>query len=189
MIDVFGPSARTGRLAGTAGNFSWRGARLVVRDLARTAGRSGRRGHTGCGGSGGSGGDGGGARLPVYRAEVVSVGAVNGGTVAVQLGACEAADRHRVLGWLRGQARRIADGLDPDPRTARWAPGGVLVPLPEGPAGAADAPAELRRWHEDEERQRAACELLARGAPFHLAVADRTGTYVLSARPVGTAAP
>ncbi|MBN3931700.1 hypothetical protein IQ279_19040 [Streptomyces verrucosisporus] len=130
------------------------------------------------------------ARLPAYRAEAVAVGAVSGGTVAVHLGACEAVDRHRVVDWLREQARRIADGLDPDPRTARWAPGGALVPLPDGPAEAAgpdDAPAELRRWCGDEERQRAACELLARGAPFHLAVADHTGTYVLSARPVGAA--
>jgi hypothetical protein len=114
------------------------------------------------------------------------VGAVRGGTVAVQLGACEAADLRRVLDWLRERARRIADGLDPDPRTARWAPGGALVPLPYLPA---DAPAELRRWYEDEERQEDAAELLARGAPFHLAVADHTGTYVLSARPVGAAAP
>lgn len=185
VIDVFGPSARTGRPAGAAGNFSWRGARLFVRDSARVAGRSGLRSHPGGGGGGEA------ARLPAYRAEAVAVGAVNGGTVAVQLGACEAADRRRVLDWLRGQARRIADGLDPDPRTARWAPGGALVLLPEGPAGAdgpADAPAELRRWCGNEERQRAASELLARGAPFHLAVADRTGTYVLSARPVGTAA-
>ncbi|MGY1454284.1 hypothetical protein [Streptomyces sp. SS8] len=189
MIDVFEPSARAGRPAGAAGNFSWRGARLVVRDFVRTAGRSGLRDHPGRRGGGEA------VRLPAYRAEAVAVGAVNGGTVAVHLGAYEAADRRRVLDWLREQARRIADGLDPDPRTARWAPGGALVPLPDGPAeadgsaGAAEAPAELRRWHGDEERQRAACELLARGAPFHLAVADRTGTYVLSARPVGTAVP
>ncbi|SEQ47072.1 hypothetical protein SAMN05216481_108183 [Streptomyces radiopugnans] len=180
VIDVLGSCTRTGHPTGAAGNFSWRGARLVVRDSARTAGRSGLRGRPGGGG---------GARLPAYRAEAVAVGAVNGGAVAVQLGACEAADHHRALDWLRGQARRIADGLDPDPRTARWAPGGAFVLLRGCPAGAADAPERLRRWHEDEGRQRAAAELLARGEPFHLAVADHTGTYVLSARPVGTAAP
>ncbi|MCI0383796.1 hypothetical protein [Streptomyces sp. CNQ085] len=180
MINASGLLPRTGCRPETSGDFSWRGARLFVRAPARTPGRFRDRDRPG----GGNG-----HPPPAYRAEAVAVGAVGDGTVAVQLGACEAADRRRVLDWLREQARRIADGLDPDPFTARWAPGGALVPLPEGPAGAADAPAELRRWYEDEERQRAASELLARGTPFHLAVADHTGTYVLSARPVGAAAP
>ncbi|MFH0241867.1 hypothetical protein ACGRHY_05375 [Streptomyces sp. HK10] len=60
--------------------------------------------------AGAAAGGGGGARVPAYRAGAVAVGAVHGGTVAVQLGACEAADHRRVLEWLRGRARRIADG-------------------------------------------------------------------------------
>ena len=167
-----------GRPAGPARGFSWRGARPVVLDSVRRTGRWSRENPADEGN--------GRARVHRYRAEAVAVGAVNGGTVAVQLGSHEAASRRLVLRWLREQARRIADGLDPDPRTADWAAGGALVPLPELTA---DVPAELRRWCADEERQRAAADRLAEGLPFLLTAADHTGRYALHAWPVGVAAP
>ncbi|WP_344324074.1 hypothetical protein [Streptomyces macrosporus] len=169
--------SRPVRPAPPARDFSWLGARLVALDPARTAGRSGRSGREGSGSAGGE-------RVRSYRAEAVAVGTVHGGRVAVQLGSHEAPSRRLALRWLREQARRIADGLDPDPRASTWVPAGALVPLPEL---SADVPTELRRWCGDEERQRAASDLLAEGLPFHLAVADHTGSYALSVRPVGAA--
>ncbi len=120
-----------------------------------------------------------------YRAEVVAEGPVNGTTVAVSLGRLTAPNRRLALRWLREQARRVADGLDPDPGV-RWAPAGTLGRVPEG---LSDAPTELRRWCEDEERQRAASDRLAEGLPFHLTVSDHTGSYALRAWPVGVVAP
>ncbi|GAA2449186.1 hypothetical protein [Streptomyces macrosporus] len=120
-----------------------------------------------------------------YRAEVVAEGPVNGTTVAVPLGHHSASDRRLALRWLREQARRIADGLDPEP-SAHWIPAGTLGRVPER---LPDVPTELRRWCEDEERQWAAYDLLARGLAFHLTVADHTGSYALRAWPVGVTTP
>ena len=114
-----------------------------------------------------------------YRVDVTAEGPVNGATVAVSLGSRMAPSRWLALRWLREQALRIADGLDPDP-AAHWAAGRVLDPVP---ARLADAPTELRRWCEDEERQRAAADRLAEGLPFLLTAADHTGRYALCARP------
>lgn len=120
-----------------------------------------------------------------YRADVTAQGPVNGTTVAVLLGRHEAPSRRLVLCWLREQARRIADGLDPDP-AVHWAGDGTLVHLPGQPA---DVPTELRRWCEDGERQEAASARLAEGLSFRLTTADHTGTYALRAWPVGVTSP
>ncbi|WP_202917899.1 hypothetical protein [Streptomyces taklimakanensis] len=121
-----------------------------------------------------------------YRADVTAQGPVNGTTVTVLLGSHEAPSRRLVLRWLGEQARRVADGLDPDPSATHWVTDGTLVPLPRRPA---DVPTELRRWCADEERQETASTRLAEGLPFRLTVADHTGTYTLRAWPVGVTAP
>ncbi|MFJ7996925.1 hypothetical protein ACIQ7D_07155 [Streptomyces sp. NPDC096310] len=66
------------------------------------------------------------ARL--YHVTVVCEGPVNGTGVRVVLAARQAASPEFALSFLRHQARRIADGLDPDPG-AGWAPPGTLVPV------------------------------------------------------------
>ncbi|MCC5033910.1 hypothetical protein DMH02_011905 [Streptomyces sp. WAC 00631] len=120
----------------------------------------------------------------VYWSEATAEGPVNGRTVAVRLGGYAAPTRRLALRWLRAQAHRIADGLDPDPAEP-WAGEGVLCPVPERYA---DAPAELRRWAADELRQQAAALRLAEGLPFRLTAADHTGRYSLLARPVAVTA-
>ncbi|WP_344632962.1 hypothetical protein [Streptomyces glaucosporus] len=168
-------SARTIRLAGPVRHRPpWTAALPGAPVPARTVRRGGRAA---------PGAEGETARS--YRAEVVAEGPVNGTTVAVPLGRHSAPNRRLALRWLREQARRVADGLDPDP-AAPWIPDGTLARVPER---LPDAPAELRRWCEDDARQRAASELLAEGLPFHFAVADHTGSYALRAWPVGVTTP
>ncbi|MBQ0984103.1 hypothetical protein KBZ10_06105 [Streptomyces sp. F63] len=107
-----------------------------------------------------------------------------GRTVAVRLGGYAAPTRRLALRWLRAQAHRIADGLDPDPAEP-WAAEGILRPVPERYA---DAPAALRRWAADDLRQQAAAVRLADGLPFRLTADDHTGRYSLLARPVAVTA-
>ncbi|SEQ47223.1 hypothetical protein [Streptomyces radiopugnans] len=128
-------------------------------------------------------------RVRAYRADVTAEGPVGGVPVAVLLGRYTGPSGGLALRWLRGQARRIADGLDPDPVTARWAAEGTLGRVPDRPGRSADVPAELRRWCADEERQRAAAERLAQGLSFRLTAADHTGSYALRVWPVGVVVP
>ncbi|MFD4020646.1 hypothetical protein [Streptomyces sindenensis] len=83
------------------------------------------------------------------------------------------------LRWLHQQAARIADGLDPDPRTARWAYGALLLVADEEP----DAPAYLRRWRDDPTAGEEAVEALAAGGPVWIATGDSTAYYTLAAVP------
>jgi hypothetical protein len=127
-----------------------------------------------------------GGRVRAYRADVTAEGLVNGSPVAVLLGRYAGPSGRLALGWLREQARRVADGLDPDPATARWVTEGTVGRVPDR---LADVPTELRRWCEDEERQEDAAERLAEGLSFRLAAADHTGSYVLRVWPVGVVVP
>ncbi|PJE93890.1 hypothetical protein CUT44_32390 [Streptomyces carminius] len=127
-----------------------------------------------------------GARTHAYRAEVTAEGPVNGATVAVLLGSRTLPNRRLALRWLCGQARRIADGLDPDPAVSAWAADGVLASVP---GQWTDAPTELRLWCGSEVRQEEAADRLAEGLPFQLTAADHTGAYTLRAWPAGVIAP
>ncbi|MFJ7997266.1 hypothetical protein ACIQ7D_08965 [Streptomyces sp. NPDC096310] len=63
-----------------------------------------------------------------YHLTVVGEGPVNGTWVRVVLAARQAVSPDSALSFLRHQARRIADGLDPAPG-AGWIPPGILVPV------------------------------------------------------------
>jgi hypothetical protein len=91
----------------------------------------------------------------------------------------------RVLRWLRAQALRIADGLDPDPGTAACPL--ALRPDPAAPVRhLGDAPTELRDWASGDGRRLEARRVLADGRPFLFVSADYTGWYALIAWPAGS---
>lgn len=136
------------------------------------------------------------ARHVAYWAEATGEGPVRGKAVLVRLGGETLRNRRLALLWLRGQAQRIADGLDPDPydscgwlrrtrendQTERRVIKATTAPnLP-------DVPTALRAWCDDDARQDQAAAALAAGGPVLLTVADHTGTYYLSAWPVALAA-
>ncbi|MEU5160439.1 hypothetical protein AB0G74_12620 [Streptomyces sp. NPDC020875] len=117
-----------------------------------------------------------------YLAEVTAEGPAGGKLVCVKLGSTSAGSRRLALRWLRDQAHRLADGLDPAPNAwwARDAPG-ALVELP-GPR--TDVPTELRRWESDDHAHEDALALLAAGSPVAFTVADYSGRYTLAIWPV-----
>ncbi|MEV7424282.1 hypothetical protein [Streptomyces sp. NPDC091212] len=117
----------------------------------------------------------------VYVSTVVAEGPVNGTVVRVVLGARRTYTPEGTLQWLRGQAHRIADGLDPDPYTA-WAvhSGPVLVPVA---AHVPHAPSALRAWGDDHGQQDAARRRLVCGDRLTVSTADGSGRYTLTAVP------
>lgn len=121
----------------------------------------------------------------IYLATVVGEGTANGVMHRVLLGTRQTTSPERALRWLCGQARRIADGLDPDPGMA-WVPRNAIVQIADT---APDAPAELRRWCGDLAELEAARNQLAAGREFTLTVQDTSGRYTLSARPLSEYVP
>ncbi|MGW9364984.1 hypothetical protein ACWG43_14135 [Streptomyces albidoflavus] len=111
-----------------------------------------------------------------YLAEVYG----GDGARSLWLGGTVAPIRCLALRWLRGQAVRIADGLDPDPDSA-WAPPGTLWPTTQD---SSDAPSQLRSWAADLGVQEAASRCLADGVPYGFLARDASGWYRLYARPV-----
>ncbi|MFC5720861.1 hypothetical protein ACFP1Z_11855 [Streptomyces gamaensis] len=114
-----------------------------------------------------------------YWCEVVYGGA---GWGRIVLGTLPTPFLGRALRWLRRQAVRIADGLDPDPDTAPSPHGALHKVNTEFQLG--DAPAELRAWANDDRSRQAAYDQLRGGTPFALTATDHTGRYVLAAWPV-----
>ncbi|MEV7869511.1 hypothetical protein AB0P17_26230 [Streptomyces sp. NPDC088124] len=123
------------------------------------------------------------ARL--YNVTVVCEGPVNGTWVRVVLAARQSTSPDFALTFLRRQARRIADGLDPDPRS-KWLPAGTLVP---SGTRVPDAPAELRSWCRDPGAQRAARDQLVAGGEFALSAVDHSGHYLFKVLPMPAYAP
>lgn len=107
------------------------------------------------------------------------------GAVRFFLGGTLAPTRHLALRWLRGQAHRLADGLDPDPRTAKVS-AGALRPVP---AYAGDAPAELRRWATGLAEQGRAVEQLGASPTYLFVAREEAAWYLLTARPLLTSPP
>ncbi|MEU5282456.1 hypothetical protein AB0G97_00285 [Streptomyces sp. NPDC020755] len=105
---------------------------------------------------------------------------------SVRLGGILAPTRRLALRWLRRQARRFADALDPDPYTL-WAPARVLYPAPAG--GRRDAPAELRSWAESFREHDYALGRLAEGLPYEFVARDAAAWYGLVMRPLAAARP
>lgn len=96
------------------------------------------------------------------------------------LGGTVTPNRRLALRWLRRQALRFSDGLEPSPDVP-WAPSGVLRRIP---ADVRDAPGALRGWAADIEHQDDAAQRLAFGEPFVFIVRDPVGWYQLTARPL-----
>lgn len=100
---------------------------------------------------------------------------------SIRLGCITAPTRRLALRWLRRQARRFADGLDPDPY-ASWVPGRALHPVTRAPR---DAPAELRAWAGSLREHDYALLRLADGLPYEFVARDALAWYGLVVRPVG----
>ncbi|MFH9473355.1 hypothetical protein ACH4L7_05845 [Streptomyces anulatus] len=100
---------------------------------------------------------------------------------SVRLGGVLVPTRRLALRWLRRQARRFADALDPDPH-APWVPGGALYPV--GVAGLRDAPAELRYWATSFREHDYALTRLADGLPYEFVARDTVSWYGLVMRPL-----
>ncbi|RLU86238.1 hypothetical protein CTZ27_24990 [Streptomyces griseocarneus] len=90
----------------------------------------------------------------------------------------------RALRWLRGQALRIADGLDPDPQATPALRGALRSAESATEFRFGDAPTALRNWANAEWTRQAAYDQLRGGEQFHLVAEDATGRYVLAAWPV-----
>ncbi|MFF7252822.1 hypothetical protein [Streptomyces microflavus] len=113
---------------------------------------------------------------------------------SVRLGCITAPTRRLALRWLRRQARRFADALDPDPY-ASWVPGRALHLVSGGPGlvggapptGGArpDAPAELRAWADSFREHDYALLRLADGLPYEFVARDALAWYGLVVRPPG----
>ncbi|WP_419723947.1 hypothetical protein [Streptomyces pratensis] len=110
----------------------------------------------------------------------------HGGDAArtVRLGGTVTPTRRLALRWLRRQARRCADALDPDPY-APWLPSRAVHPV----AGAhRDAPAELRRWADSLREHDYVLLRLAAGLPYEFVARDALAWYGLVVRPLAAPA-
>nr|WP_205616040.1 hypothetical protein [Streptomyces harenosi] len=83
------------------------------------------------------------------------------------------------LRWLRGQARRIADGLDPDPGVSSWFHAHACEADPTE-----DAPTALRDWAADPDEERVARGHIKAGHPLLVTALDLDCAYTLSVRPI-----
>jgi hypothetical protein len=125
--------------------------------------------------------------LREFRCDVVAEGAVYGirETVPFVLATWHAVSPRQALLWMRVQALRIANGLDPDPRSSPWArqvPGAV-------DSGSSDGPARLRIWADTVGRERAVRDQLRDGIPVTFTVTDgANGTFRLAIWPVAVRA-
>ncbi|WP_405671371.1 hypothetical protein [Streptomyces sp. NBC_01530] len=117
-----------------------------------------------------------------YWAEVRAEGRVYGmgETVPYVLGTFESISPVLVLRWLRGEALRIAERLDPDPAHSRWFPARTECEA----APVHDAPTELRTWAADPEEEREARGHIKGGHPLFVTASDADCTYTLSVWPV-----
>ncbi|MEV5884014.1 hypothetical protein AB0L74_15020 [Streptomyces sp. NPDC052020] len=123
----------------------------------------------------------GGADPTGYRCEALAEGAVcgTGREVRYVLGTFRTISPVLALRWLRGQARRIADGLDPDPGVSSWFRANACEASP-----AEDAPTRLRDWAADPDQERTAREHVKGGQPLFVTALDADCTYTLSVRPI-----
>lgn len=121
-----------------------------------------------------------------YWAEATAEGPVSGGaeSARVVLGTHGSPFIRPSLLWVAAQALRIADGLDPHPRTP-WAPAGALRPVPASVSDQlGDVPTRLRAWAGSNKERRAAYAQVRAGDPYALIVSDHSGVYALALWPV-----
>ncbi|GAB3951752.1 hypothetical protein [Streptomyces sparsus] len=117
-----------------------------------------------------------------YRCEVRAEGLVygTGETVPYVLGTFRTISPVLALRWLRAEALRIADRLDPDPQHSAWVRPFMRlpsVPLPDCPTG-------LRVWAADQGGQREARRHIRSGRLLSATFSDADCTYTLSVLPV-----
>ncbi|MBW1601424.1 hypothetical protein JJV70_04740 [Streptomyces sp. JJ66] len=117
-----------------------------------------------------------------YWCEVRAEGLVygTGATVPYVLGTFATPSPVLALRWLRAEARRIANRLDPDPHHSPWARPFPSAPHPPVP----DCPTQLRTWAADPQWHRIARAHLTTSHPLHATFPDADCTYTLSAHPV-----
>ncbi|MEE1930370.1 hypothetical protein V1J52_19655 [Streptomyces sp. TRM 70351] len=117
-----------------------------------------------------------------YWCEVRAEGLVygTGGTASCLLGTFQTISPVLALRWLRGQAVRLADRLDPDPRHSPWARPFQRMPSVPVP----DSPTALRAWLAEPGVQRAVRERVKAGHPLSAAFPDADCTFTLSLWPV-----
>ncbi|WP_330174521.1 hypothetical protein OG875_13805 [Streptomyces sp. NBC_01498] len=122
-----------------------------------------------------------------YWCEVRAEGEVygTGETAAFVLGTFGTISPKLALRWLRGQAERIADGLDPDPAHSAWVESWMRV----DPAPMPDCPTALRDWTDDPAEHRAARDQLAEGAPLSVVMSDSGCRYTLTVWPIVVRTP
>ncbi|MEE1929255.1 hypothetical protein V1J52_13885 [Streptomyces sp. TRM 70351] len=84
------------------------------------------------------------------------------------------------LRWLRSQALRIADRLDPDPQRSAWVRPFMRRPSVPAP----DCPTGLRAWVAEPDGERMARAHVKAGHPLCVAFPDEDCTYTLSVWPV-----
>ncbi|WP_256968691.1 hypothetical protein [Streptomyces sp. CS227] len=104
------------------------------------------------------------------------------GARSVFLGGSLAPTRRLALRWLRRQAHRLANALDPDPRTTH-------LPAPalrSAPPGAEHAPSQLRFWAADLTYAEEVTDRLATGYPYCFTAREGPAWYRLTARPLFT---
>jgi hypothetical protein len=113
-----------------------------------------------------------------YLCHVIAEGPVygSGEIVPFVLDTFRTRSQGLALTWLRKQALRIADGLDPDPDHAPWATRSAGIPVP-------DAPTELRVWATGPAEEHAARSRLDQGGPVSVVVPDGPDRYTLAICP------
>ncbi|MFE3073424.1 hypothetical protein [Streptomyces sp. NPDC059247] len=116
--------------------------------------------------------------LPAYVGEVYAVGPVAGTWLPTtySLGRVEVISPKLVVRWLRGEALRLADRLDPDPAQVDWLPPRTYHVARPGSHCCDD----LRKWAEDDGTDGYVRETLRARQPFRTEFADQDCTYVLS---------
>ncbi|MFJ9431765.1 hypothetical protein ACIRQY_19175 [Streptomyces sp. NPDC101490] len=117
--------------------------------------------------------------LPAYVAEVYAEWPTETAyaTAATRLAIFECISAEFAVRWLRGEARRLADRIDPAPKQVSWGPPRAFRPVtPSGP----DCAPALRSWADSEPAATDVLEVLGTRHPFRAAFPDTGATYVLS---------
>ncbi|MFE7131397.1 hypothetical protein ACFVIM_11095 [Streptomyces sp. NPDC057638] len=113
-----------------------------------------------------------------YLCRVLAEGPVygSGEIVSYVLDTLRTRSQDIALIWLRKQALRLADGLDPDPARAPWATRCERIPVP-------DAPTEIRVWAADPAEDHAARARLDQGVAVSVVIPDGPDRYTLAISP------
>ncbi|MFJ6568688.1 hypothetical protein ACIQNU_14785 [Streptomyces sp. NPDC091292] len=119
---------------------------------------------------------------PSYRCEVHAEGVVHGAghTAHHILSTHDTISPILAIRWLRSQALRIADRLDPDPNRSPWVTPAMRQPTtPPEP----DSPTHLRTWAHNPTRQQAARLRIKAGHPLLILIPDTDCSYTLTVQP------